>query len=143
MYTREINNLTVACLTPEQRERTCSYWFAVQSNHTSETAFRTLAAFHQWLDLLGIECPEELPPQGEHKFIWLKGLYRVCSHLDVAAFYKLEGRVTRWMNNGRYTMAVITRDDDGIRTVHHLNCNCPRLEFDYDESRRLQDAGQI
>jgi hypothetical protein len=54
-------------------------------------------------------------------------------------FYDLPAIIeTRTLSNGRYTLARITEEEDGIRTVHTMNCNCKhRHEYDHTESRAL------
>lgn len=134
-----------ACsLTPEQRARTCSYWYTVTDNSTAHTAFRTRMAFARWLADRGLALAADLPPEGEHGVQRIVGSYRQAMHLDYAEFYAnaTKGKHIRVMSNGQYTLGIITTDDDGIRTVHTLNPNChERPVFDYRESQAMEDRG--
>jgi hypothetical protein len=53
-------------------------------------------------------------------------------------FYALDGERSRDLSNGDWTLAIITKDEQGIKTVHTLNPNCrDRPVFDYRESRAM------
>jgi hypothetical protein len=68
----------------------------------------------------------------------MEGTYHHVMHLSYDTFYALQGERTRSLSNGDYTLAIITTDEDGTRTVNDLNPNCrDRKVFDYAESRAL------
>ena len=49
-----------------------------------------------------------------------------------------QGKHTRTLSIGEYTLGILSRDTDGVVTGHHLNPNCRhRPVFDYAESRAL------
>ena len=142
-YTRTLNRLGLACLTAEQRDRTCGYWYCVDSYGTPQTAFRTRAALLQWLDLRGLSLPSELPEEGSHKFMPIAGEFRAALHLDRAEWDALVGPQAITMDSARYTVAKFTTGDDGVVTEHVLNVNVPhRPEFDSAVCRKLEDAGR-
>ena len=139
-------NLTVCRLTHSQHLRTCGYWFTVQENFMAHTAFATLAGLLQWAMERGLEVPDVLPREGEHgdmsderhAFCRIIGEYRSAMDWDENAFDDMKPfRETRTLSNGDWVVAKITKDEDGIRTVHTLNPNVrSRHVFDYTESRR-------
>lgn len=142
-YMRTYNRLGLACLTAEQRDRTCGYWYCVDSHGTPQTAFRTRAALLQWLALRGLSLGTDLPPEGQHKFMRIVGEYHSAMHMDRSPWDAIEGLQAVEMSNAKYTIAKFTRDAAGVVTEHTLNPNVPdRPEFDNDTCRRLQDAGQ-
>ncbi|EHK77704.1 hypothetical protein SM0020_12290 [Sinorhizobium meliloti CCNWSX0020] len=138
-YTQTFDRLTICALDPEQHERTCGYWYVVQNMHGPHTAFRTKAQAMRWLERLGLTIERELPEAGQHDFQWIKGGYRRSSHMDVAAFAALQGVEVPCLDNAQYTKGVITTDADGIRTLHHLNCNAPREVYDYRLTREEEE----
>lgn len=131
------DRLHVCRLTPEQHARTCGYWYTVQSRCTAHTAFATRAGLDRWLSERGLTLTNELPAEGD----WCEiiGSYRTDSHLCHASALDLfTGLRTRTLSNGDYVEAVITTDEDGLRTVHTLNPNVRnRFTFDYRESETL------
>lgn len=146
IYTRTYNDLHLTCLGVHGPRTTCGYFYAVQHQAMSHTAFRTRAALLQWLALRGLTIKGELPAtDAEAGCYRIEGSYREATHGERVTFYDniLRGTFTREMSNGRYTLGLITTDADGIRTVHTLNVNLPRPEFDHAASRALEDAGAI
>lgn len=125
------SNLWLISITPEQHAKTCGYWYLVQNDHSAHTAFKRRDALLRWLAERGLEMTGELPAQGEHSTQKLKGQYETRMHGSYDEFYALQGRKTRVMSNGEYTLGVIT-DDGTMKTVHSLNPNCrERPKFDY------------
>lgn len=137
-YVSTYDRLSVRLLTPEQHEKSCNYWYVVESRMTAHTAFNKRANLLAWLSLRGLEIEGLLPPQGEFAWLNVNGIYRRALHTDPAVFDQISGIETRIMDNAKYTLGRITEDLDGIRTVHLLNINVnSRVEFDYEESQRL------
>ena len=142
IYTPTYRGLHLATFTPEQHERTCGYWYAISSHSTPHTAFRTRLALMRWLEDRGLAVLGHVPDAGTWGSNRVEGEYREQMHMSYDAFYALEGQQTRAMSNAQYTLAIITMDDDGLRTVHTLNPNCQdRPVFDYRASQALEDAG--
>jgi len=135
------SHLWLSCLNREMSERTCGYWYTVTDHFAPHTAFRTRAALEAWTAMLGLKLGGELPEHGAHGSMPIIGSYRSKMHGADDALDALDGRVTRTMSNGQYTLAKVTADDDGLHTIHYLNPNCNRVTFDYQSSREREDAG--
>lgn len=133
------DKLYVGSLTPEQHARTCNYWYVVQSAYYPHIAFTHKHHLLQWLRDRGLELTQELPAErGVHSWQSVKGAYRTALDGDMDVFNQLQGLLTRGLQNGQYTLTIITHDDDGLRTEHKLNPNVRnRPVFDYAESREL------
>ena len=134
--------LWLCSLTPEQKARTCGYWYVVTDGASPHTAFQTRAALTRWLELCGLSLSAALPPEGEYSSARLVGTYAKEVHLSYDEFWALNPIVeARALSNGEWTLARIT-EEGGIRTVHTLNPNCRhRPKFDYTESRNYENAG--
>jgi hypothetical protein len=143
--------LTLVTLDAESRKRTCGYWYLVRETSFAHTAFRTRAGLLLWLAERGIRMSESPPDEGVWSYQLLIGEYRAEMHHSfvrddggraaIEAFEALAPvLVTRTLSNGDYVVAKITRDADGIRTVHTLNPNVPRQTFDYVESNDIMDG---
>lgn len=131
-YVQTYTDFHLCALDPEQHERTCNYWYTARTyGGTPHTAFTTRAQALRWLERLGLSIDGELPEAGTHAVFQVSGTYRRASHLDPVEFDRIEGRPVLCLDNARYTLGKITHDADGIRTLHHLNCNVTRPEFDY------------
>lgn len=131
-------NLHLTTCDQNHHDRTCGYWYIVQSGAMSNCAFSRRESFLQFLNERGLELTKELPNHTEPSFQSITGSYRTQMHGSYDEFFALRGIRTRTMSNAQYTLAIITTDDDGIRTVHTLNPNCrDRPVFDYAESRAL------
>lgn len=141
-YTQTFDKLTISSLTKEMHERTCGYWYVVQNRFGPHTAFRTRAHALRWLERLGLTVKHDLPEEGNFLFQPIKGAYRRSSHMDAAAFEALRGETLPCLDNAQYTKGVITSDDDGLRTLHHLNCNLTREIYDYRLMREQEDRGE-
>jgi hypothetical protein len=135
------NNLWLTSITPEQHEKTCGYWYLVTTDHRSFTAFTSRACLYRWLEERGLDIDEsKLAPHGEFSSQPIKGTYSqrwYFSDEEQAQFNNLQGVIleTRQCDNAQYTLAKITRDSAGMRTVHLLNCNVKsRVVFPYFES---------
>jgi hypothetical protein len=135
MYIETFTRLHVCHLTPEFHERTCNYWYTVTDNNTPLTAFHDRSALDLWMDERGLSLVNPIPDRGDMSYI--TGTYRRCSHMAKHALDNLDGLHTRCLSNGDYTAAIITDDPDGIKTVHYLNPNLPRVVFDYFESDKI------
>ncbi len=136
MSTRD--NLHLITCDQERHDRTCGYWYLIQSRAMSCTAFARRESFLQYLNERGLSLSESMPAHTEWSSQHISGQYREQMHMSYDEFFALVGSRTRTLSNGQYTLAIITSDDDGIRTVHTLNPNChDRPVFDYTESRAL------
>lgn len=142
-YTRHLDRLGVACLSSESRDRTCGpYWYCVDDYSTPQTAFRTRAAFRQWLDMRGLDV-DELPPEGTPEYRFIRGGFSIALHMDRAAFDAIEGVAIVAMQNGQYSLAKLAADDGGRIVEHHLNPNVTdRPIFDPAICRALEDQGR-
>jgi hypothetical protein len=138
-YVQTFDKLTICSLTKEGHERTCGYWYVAQNMNGPHTAFRTKAQALRWLDRLGLRIEQDLPEAGVHSFQPVIGTYRRSSHTDVTAFDVLQGDEVPCLDNAQYTKGVITTDEDGLRTLHHLNCNVPRDVYDYRLMRETEE----
>ena len=132
-------------LTPDQHERTCRYWYTISTDggSTSHIAFRTRPALREWLETRGLSAKGAIPEGGISSHQAIEGTYREAWHTDPATFWAEEGILTRVLSNSHYTAAVVNTDSDGVRCVHAINVNYRRMEFEYWESRRLEDAGEL
>lgn len=99
----------------------------------AHTAFTTRNALEQWLSERGLKMTAELPAHGECSTQHLEGEYSTEMHGSYDAFYALPAIFeTKTLSNGDYTLARVTEDESGHRTVHTLNPNCHhRPVFDY------------
>ena len=140
-HTITINRITIGTFTPEQHARTCNYWYYLQYQGMSYKAWTERAHFLAFLDAVGLTLPEPLAEQGKHSWQSLEGCYKEASHMSYDDFYALESKAVktlRWMDNGAYTLAYVTQEEDGTCTVNYLNCNMKhRQQFDYFESRAI------
>jgi hypothetical protein len=128
-------SLHLTTYSPELHERGCGYWYAVEHQAFAHTAFRQRSALVLWLSERGLSLSAPLPDEKVYSCQRLKGQYRQALHGSYDLFYSLIGTRTREVNNGDYTMAIITDDEDGIKTVNVLNCNCAdRPKYDHAES---------
>ncbi|MBB5546559.1 hypothetical protein [Paraburkholderia fungorum] len=77
---------------------------------------------------------------GTRGVVWVSGESREASHLSYDLFYEPapRGMIGRALSNGQYAMSTVTRDEDGIQTIHTLN---PSLRYchvyDHQERRGL------
>lgn len=144
VHTREYTGMWLCSLTAEQRELTCNYWYTVTTfGATPHTAFRTKAALLEWLHDRGLTVDGTIPDHGNWGCWRIVGTYRQAMHVDRSTFEPLKGERTRDMSNADYTLAIIARDADGLRTVHTLNPNVrDRPTFDHALSRKFEDEGR-
>lgn len=143
-YIRTIRDLTVSCLDKDRRAQTMSYWYCVRSNNTPQTAFRTRAAFIQWLALYGLQMEGgEVPEEGRNAWLNISGQYREAAYLDRAAWKAVQGVKIMGMNNADYTEFRLSADPDGTICAHYLNPNVrDRPRFDHSQARAREDAGK-
>lgn len=134
-YTVHYGSLQVTALTPEQHERTCDYWYTVTCGTLAHTAFTTMHGLMRWLEERNLMLPAELPEQrGEFATMPVNGEYYASSHMSESVFYAVNPVViTAALSNGDYTLALISSDENGVRTVHTLNPNV-RTRFVADHS---------
>jgi hypothetical protein len=132
------SSLSFARFDQTMRKRHGNYWCVVESECRAHTAFRTPSGAMRWMQERGLTLSEPVTEEGPYSYQRLIGSYREALHCSYDVFYSLVGTRTRAVSNGSYTMAIITNDEDGLRTVHTLNCNCAdRPVYDYAESDKL------
>lgn len=136
-YSQSFGNFYVSSLTEERHQQTCGYWYVVSSGAMSHTAFANRDHLITWLEDRGLSMLGELSMAGTSSCVAVEGHYILASHLSYDNFMSLDGKRIRMLDNGEYTLGVITEDDEGVSTVHHLNCNLNRMVYDYAESRKL------
>lgn len=143
-YRRTLDNLHLTCVDQKHHDR-CSYWFLVSAGSMSHKAFRTIEALEQWLEKLNLKLEHPLVDYqyGDIRSIRIVGTYRTALHRSYDEFYSLEGPRIREVDNGDYTLGIISTEDDGLRTINVLNPNNhDRPMFRYRESQVLIDSGQ-
>lgn len=138
---RTYAKLWLCCLDPEQHERTCGYWYTVTCDgFTPHTAFRTKDALLAWLQRRGLRLPNDLPAErGEHQVQQIEGSYIERQHSDISTMPTQGARILK-LSNAEYTAAVVTHEG-GVAVVNFVNVNSPRPAFDYEVSRKHEDAG--
>ena len=138
-YTTYHTDLWLSQITPEYRLQTCGYWYLITQNATSHTAFATKKGFLRWLNERNLTLTAPLTAEGVPSSQKIEGGYFRSTWLDVKAFALLEQLTpecdkTKVMDNGYYTLGLLTRDVNGIVTVNLLNPNCERIVFPYKEA---------
>jgi hypothetical protein len=137
---QKYSKLAAISLTPEGHARTCNYWYLVQHSWGPHTAFTTRRGLDRWLEERGLRLAGELAHNAVHSEVMIEGEYASEMHHSYDQFYALENVIleTKDLSNGDWTLARITRDENGIRTVHTLNPNCRhRPVFDYNACREV------
>ena len=122
-HVQTYDRLHLVALNPEQHQTTCGYWYTVTHASTAHTAFARRDSLLQWAVERGLTIEGDVPSPGTHASITVAGAYRTALHLSPLKFWSLQGVESCAMSNGQYTLAIITTDDDGLRTVHTLNPN--------------------
>ena len=136
MYAREYKDLWLITLDAEGHEKTCNYWYLVQTyGCTAHTAFAKRGSLLRWMNERGIELTAPLPEHGTHSVQRLVGRYKTTAHMDPKQFQGLQGTRTPVLDNGGYTLGVIKEETDGTRNINYLNCNCERPKLPYAETR--------
>lgn len=132
------SNLQVQTLTPEMHAKTCGYWYVVTNSHGPHTAFETYAGLCRFMEERGLNLAAELPKAGTYWNVAINGTYRRQSHMDYNEFFGLDAVLdTKAMDNGDYTLARVTLDDDGIRTIHVMNPNARfRTIYNYSDAAK-------
>lgn len=143
MHTTTHDNLLVCHLTEERHRQTCGYYYTVTSQGMAHTAFRTRHGLDRWLADRGMVISGDISEPGT--FARITGSYRTASYLDDAqVLHELIGTITPVMSNGDWTLGKITRDADGITTVHHYNPNVrTRPVLDYRTTMNAMDGNAI
>lgn len=135
-YIQEYGNLYAASLTREAHERTCGYWYTVTNGAVAHTAFGTRAELDTWLSERGLtlgighlwasgrRIESRLADAGIGSHVPIVGSYRKSMDRDAARFDAIQPiLVTKQMDNGELTLAKVTEDSAGVRTVHFMNVN--------------------
>jgi len=151
-YRRSYGNLWAASLTAEQHERTCGHWFTVTHGAVAHVALATRAGLDRWLEERGLSLEKSLPEAGTHGFTRITGEYRTASWGELLGDDPCKGMgpgdfcslhpvaATAVMDNGDYTLALIT-EEDGIRVINYLNCNVrSRVTFDRRSTQRWLES---
>lgn len=143
-YISTRDRLWVNCLNKDQRARTCGYWYCLESYCTPITAFRTRAKFVRWLELFNLEIEGgEVPQEGIHAGLNVKGIYREASHMDRAEFEAIPGKPILWLSNAEYTQGRLLFEPEGVCVVHYLNPNVrDRPNYDFQMSEQFLCAGR-
>jgi len=142
-YVSTYHRLWLACLDQEGHDRTVGYWYTITTaSATAHTAFRQRSSLLRWVEERGLSIIGELPAHGVHQVHRIEGTYRTALHADRTEFdaTTIGGIRTRTLGNGDWTLAIITTDPDGDRTVHTLACSVPepdRPVFDRLESEAM------
>lgn len=137
-------NLHVTSLTQEQHEKTCGYWYTVTDGAMAHTAFATERGLLHWMQERGLELTAPLPARGTWSTQKIQGNYtRICT-MDLVSFERLAHEnhpKIKILDNGEYTMGIVTTNENGSKTVHHLNCNIrTRPVYDYQQTRAELDG---
>lgn len=127
-YTTTYRELRLCCMDEWAHNGSCGYWYSVTAQCMPHIAFRTKEQLLHWLDICGLTLPEPLPEErGTWRTMPVIGEYRKASYLgapQVRAFEKIVPMLEiGLLDNAQYTLGKVTQDDDGLRTIHYLNCN--------------------
>ena len=124
-YVREYGNMHATALTREMHERTCGYWYTITDGAMAHTAFRTRDELACWLAERGLSLGTPLPDTtGAYGTTAVVGSYRTLVDRDTARFEALNPiLITKVWDNGERTLAKVSEDAEGIRTVHLMNVN--------------------
>lgn len=136
---RTYSNLTLATLDSDGNARTCNYWYLVRADGLPHTAFNRRASLVAWLERLGLTLSADMPPHGVHSYQEIRGTYRTEMHGSYDSFYALQSiEDVPTLSNGDWTLGRVTRDADGLRTLHTLAPACRhRPVFNHAECRAL------
>jgi hypothetical protein len=133
------DSLRVTILSDEQVKtgEYMRYRYLVTNGATAHTAYETKEGFLRYLEERGLTLDEELPEDSTKTHgRAIIGAYYDHMHMDYNDFYGLHRDAvvtTKTLSNGDWTLAFIT-SYDGVRTVHSLNPNCYRVEYDYRDA---------
>ena len=136
------DNLGITSLTPEQKSRTCGYWYTVTNGGTAHTAFQTKDAALSWLRSLNLTINEELAKEGQFQHQKITGSYiKALIMTDADGWDALPGIPTVALENGQYRPAKL----DGVGEIRVLyTCNANNKwakEYDYNLCRKMQNQG--
>ena len=136
------DNLRINSLTPEQKARTCGYWYTVTNNNTAHTAFQTREAALSWLRSLGLKIAEELAPEGEFQSQKIEGCYiRATIMTDKEGWEALPGIPTAALENGGYRPAKLDCVGN-VKILYACNANNKWAKiYDYSLCRKMENQG--
>lgn len=139
-YEQSYTGLHLGCLTPQQHERTCDYWYVIQNYGLPHTAFRDADDLYEWLAYRGLRLAQRIPAErGIRGHSRILGGYRTALHSDVSVFTRIQPMLCMpVMDNSEYTLGKVTENDASERTVHYLNINY--LDGVFSWPRRLPHA---
>ena len=131
-------SLSVSTIDEEFHRRTCGYWYLVMSAAYSHTAFATEAGLMQWMNERNLKLTQPLPKKGEVSNQRIEGGYFRNTMMDEEGFAALEAVTPdeckiKIMDNGDWTLGLLTENEDGVVTVHLLNPNCNRIKYPQGE----------
>lgn len=142
----EFKRLHLVCFNEEMHHNSCKYWYAIRSYGSApHTAFRTREALEFWLAKRELRLARPIPAAtGTHAVIDIIGTYRLKSHTNPGdVIYEMIQRDPfLHLSNGRYTSALKGRDSAGIVTIHYLNPNVTRPEYEYSIASKWVDEGK-
>lgn len=118
----------------EYHRKTCNYWYLISCRATSHTAFETKRGLMRWLNERNLQLTQPLTEPGVPSSQRIKGGYFRSTWLNEKTFAALgelvdEGHKTKVMDNGQYTLGLLTKDNNGVVSVNLLNPNCQRIVF--------------
>jgi len=136
------DSLNITSLTPEQRRKTCGYWYVVTNNCTPHTAFRTRKAALTWLQSLNLTINTELAEEGQFQTQEVHGNYiRACIMTGSDGWDALPGIPTVALENGSYRPAKLDSVGD-MRVLYTCNPNNHwAKEYNFQMCHNMQDQG--
>lgn len=139
---KTLDKLRLNCLTPKQREQTCSYWYTLVSNSSPFTAFRTRAQLDRFFNLYELEPEGEIPAEyGTFATMAVRGIYREISHASLSDM-PTEGQRIFHLSNAQYTLGIVTRDADGP-ILNYVRPAGERPIYHYAYARERIERGEI
>lgn len=139
--TRIIQNLTLCCLTAEQRAKTCDYWYTITTRSTPYTAFRTRAALEFFLEIHDLTLSAPLPETlGTHAVIEITGDVRLVDHGSLETL-PVTGRPVMHLSNGDHVTGYLVQEG-GHPVLHYPGPNSDRQVHDHRLAREIVDNGQ-
>ncbi|WP_280421305.1 hypothetical protein [Nocardia carnea] len=110
-YEQGYTGLFLGCLTREQHERTCDYWYVIQNSGLPHTAFREADELYEWLAYRGLPVAERIPAErGTRGHSRILGEYRTVLHRDVSVFNAIRPLLCMpVMHNSEYTLGKVLR----------------------------------
>ena len=136
------DNLSITSLTPEQKLRTCGYWYTVTNGSTAHTAFQTRDAALSWLRSLGLKIADDLAQEGQFQHQKIDGSYiRALIMTDEDGWNAIPGIPTVALENGQYRPAKLDIVGD-VRVLYTCNANNKwAKKYNYNLCRKMENQG--